>query len=345
MTVAVNSNNSRKSRKTISKAILQIIKNINSDEEKTIKEKMSITGLSKACLYKWEQILTDCNGDIDLAFLRIRKPGARTVLNGRKTLNVMSAVQNDPLLTQKGIVEMLKRENVVLSQPSVSLHLKKCGISRKRVTYVSDRVTSSDVKEKRKTFSTFLRLMNNEDLIYLDETGFNLHTRTKFGYSPINTPVKSLRPANKGRNVSLLCLINCNNILNFSIIEGAFSSKTFLEFIDDCNEKGFFKNKTLIMDNVAFHKSINILDFFQEKNIKHMFLPPYSPSLNPIEEVFSCIKSRYFNIRPFARSSNDIKNYISEIIMVMNSENSNIFNNFYNNMRRYLDLAFRGIFF
>ena len=51
------------------------------------------------------------------------------------------------------------------------------------------------------------------------------------------------------------------------------------------------------MDNARFHHSRKVLDFLKINHISYKFLPAYSPQLNPIEEYFSMIKSKYVSIR------------------------------------------------
>ena len=53
------------------------------------------------------------------------------------------------------------------------------------------------------------------------------------------------------------------------------------------------KNSYLIMDNASFHKGKDIEDLIKSYNINLMYLPPYSPDLNPIEKKWSQIKSLY----------------------------------------------------
>ncbi|KAF0985607.1 hypothetical protein HZS_5203 [Henneguya salminicola] len=52
------------------------------------------------------------------------------------------------------------------------------------------------------------------------------------------------------------------------------------------------------MDNVRFHKSREVLNFFDSRDIEYMFLPTYTPQFNLIEEFFSALKSNYHRIRP-----------------------------------------------
>ena len=67
----------------------------------------------------------------------------------------------------------------------------------------------------------------------------------------------------------------------------------------------FQNNPVLIVNNVRFHHCKEIKDYLQLENVTVVYLPPYSPDLNPIENVFSCIKSRLNSIR--SRSGNQEK--------------------------------------
>ena len=75
------------------------------------------------------------------------------------------------------------------------------------------------------------------------------------------------------------------------------------------------------------------------------YLLPYSPALNPIEEVFSSLKARYYQIRQRPESSREVFENVRTIIEEMNSDGKLNLNNFYINMRKYLSLAFIGEFF
>ena len=55
-----------------------------------------------------------------------------------------------------------------------------------------------------------------------------------------------------------------------------------------------FKQAIIIMDNVAFHKNVSIREEFNQENRILMFLPPYSPFLNPIENLFGDSNVQFF---------------------------------------------------
>jgi len=72
----------------------------------------------------------------------------------------------------------------------------------------------AEVIAKRKNFALKYRGVPDGNLLFLDETGFKLHTSRKFGYSPKNIPAFTLVPANRGRNISLLAIISSEKVLH-----------------------------------------------------------------------------------------------------------------------------------
>jgi transposase len=62
------------------------------------------------------------------------------------------------------------------------------------------------------------------------------------------------------------------------------------------------KKSVIIMDNASFHKSQKIKDLFEKHNHKILFLPPYSPELNPIEKMWGTIKQNLRNYYDYTKT-------------------------------------------
>jgi transposase len=183
--------------------------------------------------------------------------------------------------------------------------------------------------------------MADNNILFLDETGFNLHTSNNYGYSPVNTDAYRTVPRSRGRNVSLLAMASNSQIISIKTRLGAYNRDSYLEFLRESVNNNVLKSgMVLICDNVAFHRCQEIVDFLHCHGIIYTFLPSYSPKLNPIEEVFSVIKSRYAMIRPVASTTTDIIANINNVIEAMNSEITFNFQGFYSHMRTFLDKAF-----
>jgi transposase len=104
-----------------------------------------------------------------------------------------------------------------------------------------------------------------------------------------------------------MCVIDFNGKVAHKVISGSYNSTLFGEFIDLYLAPYFrlYPQKILILDNVRFHKSPEILGKLIRYKIRHHFLPAYTPQLNAIEEFFSMLKSRYHAVRSNFNSIND----------------------------------------
>jgi len=284
----------------------------------------------------------ECNG-LELETICKKSGPKPRQLDSSENLILMQVVQEDPSLTQVGMKCKLLDLGINNSVSKISRNLKKLSITRKRLKKKSAKTLTHDVINQRKTFARELKLYSNSRLIYLDESGFNLHSRAFYGYSPVNSDAHAIVPANRGRNISLIALLSVDQIKHYKLIDGAYNTVKLREFLEDSwNTQKIKSTDILLMDNVRFHHSSDVKEWCEEKNIIIKYLPPYSPDLNPIENVFSTIKTRYSSLRPFASTANTIKEYVSRVIDGMNNDPAIVYERYYEKMREFLLLAFNG---
>ena len=334
----------RKERVAITEEKLQVAINMIASKAKA-KEVASAIGISVKAAYRLMQRVHDCAQNGITPAIKRCGPKVRNLMSASSRA-VVDIVQQDCTLTQKGIAQKLSDIGVTMTQSSVSRVLKKNDITRKRLVKKSEKVLSPKVISLRKVYAAELRTIQNYKLLYLDETGFNLHSCAHYGYSPKNVEAVAMVPANRGRNISLLSIISTTGIIAYDILEGPYNSESFIKFLENAVNSGItFSQKILVMDNVKFHHSNIVKSWLSDNNVVAKYLPPYSPQLNPIEEVFSVVKARYHEIRPLPRSVKDVRENICKVIADMNASDTLDFEAFYSHMRKYLDIAFQGGFF
>ncbi|KAG9023998.1 hypothetical protein FS837_005544, partial [Tulasnella sp. UAMH 9824] len=93
---------------------------------------------------------------------------------------------------------------------------------------------------------------------------------------------------------SLLPALSLEGIIYSQITEGSFNGETFFDFIAnllDRMEPYPGRNSVLVMDNCAIHKVDGIQQLVEERGVRLVYLPLYSPDFNPIELAFSSIKA------------------------------------------------------
>lgn len=181
--------------------------------------------------------------------------------------------------------------------PSVSTiynTMKRIKLSLKDVVVVpAERNSESTIKLRKQYVSRFLHLESaGVNFVFVDEFGCNLSLRRRKGYSIVGTPCHVVASGKRGNNLSVCAAIDVNGPIYYQTKFLAFNQVEFVDFLKNLNAKlDKSKRNVIVMDNAAFHKTDLVRNFFKENSLAYLYLPPYSPMLNPIEECFSKVKN------------------------------------------------------
>lgn len=278
----------RKLRTTVSEELYKCIVNTLENSCHSTKEIAEIHGVNIKTI---QRIAT--NHKLGKPFKKSDEKAKKTWSEKREVNTVsdnvvFTALSCNNSLTQGELKEKLADQNMIMSQPTISRVISKIGFSRKRLSLVPAERNTVEKLSARALYATELSRIPDENSIFLDETGFNEHTRRSYGYSPVNSKAYITVPANKNVNRSLICAIGMEGVIEYSYKTGSFNSNSFIEFVEDKLVPYFNNNpgKILVMDNARIHKSVSVSEVLRSKNITCKFLVPYSPELNPIEEFF-----------------------------------------------------------
>jgi hypothetical protein len=109
-----------------------------------------------------------------------------------------------------------------------------------------------------------------KDCFFLDETGFNLHTSTNYGYSLNNTKAYAVVRANRGTNQSLMCAIDINGVVGYKKISGSFNGEKFKTLIETKLLPYFMNHRgsILVMENCRFHHRAEVLRLLNQNGIE-----------------------------------------------------------------------------
>lgn len=301
----------RKVRKTITTELLRLAREC-SDRNKDTKEVAELLGLSiSASRTLMHQIACGLSDD-EIVVKKGRKNKDHSVIKGLISVTLM----NENSLTQRGLKEVIADAGHNVSQPAVSRLLIAMEFTRKRLTLVPVERNAPRILEQRQVYARSINNIPMEKLVFLDETGFNLHTTQRFGYSPKNEKAFVTVPASRGQNISLMAAIDINGIVAHELMDGSYNGEIFKNYIRNYLLPYFTQHPdyVLIMDNCRFHHRSDVLALLGQHRIAFKFLPAYSPQLNPIEEYFGELKSKYRAILPLAVSRDEIKTRVRRII-------------------------------
>ena len=164
-------------------------------------------------------------------------------------------------------------------------------------------------------FASEMEALFDHRILFLDESGFNLYTSNKYGYSMPVTDAIDYNMGNRGRNVSLCSILAADGIIYSETVVGAFNGIVFKQFIINAlGSRNLKEGDVLIMDNVSMHKIAPVRELLTQNGVTVKFLPPYSPQFNPNENVFGYIKSKCNNFRPKAKTQEELLCHIDRAI-------------------------------
>ena len=98
-------------------------------------------------------------------------------------------------------------------------------------------------------------------------------------------------PKNRGKNLTLIASMSLYGMGESMCIEGATDAKAFEAYIEHFLAPSLREGQVVVMDNLGAHRPKRIRDLIEARGAELVFVPSYSPDLNPIEQAFSKIKN------------------------------------------------------
>jgi transposase len=131
--------------------------------------------------------------------------------------------------------------------------------------------------------------------VYVDESGCDRRVGfRRTGWSPLGVTPVQIAKFHRGQRYQILPAYSQNGILLSRIFQGTTDSAMFEDFIEQLlHHCGRYPqpNSVLVMDNASSHRSERIEQMCHAAGVKLLYLPPYSPDLNPVEEFFAELKA------------------------------------------------------
>jgi len=124
-------------------------------------------------------------------------------------------------------------------------------------------------------------------LVFVDEMGTNVSLSPIYAWSPKGKRVLGSTPRNWGKNVTLLASITMEGIGPCLAVRGATTREVFEAYLERALAPSLRPGQVVVMDNLSAHKGGRVKQIVEGAECELLYLPPYSPDLNPIEEAFS----------------------------------------------------------
>lgn len=133
-------------------------------------------------------------------------------------------------------------------------------------------------------------LLAAKRLIFLDETGVTTNMVRRYGRAPRGTRVRGYAPAGHWKITTFLAGLARNGIVAPFVVDQPMNRTIFTQYVRQYLVPELRPGDVVILDNLSSHKGVEAAALVAACGATLLFLPPYSPDLNPIEMLFAKLK-------------------------------------------------------
>jgi transposase len=148
-----------------------------------------------------------------------------------------------------------------------------------------------DIARARRTWRRRQLGLDPARLIFLDESGAKTNLTRLRGRAPRGERVHASSPQGHWHTTTMICSMRLDGSTACMSIAGATDTEVFRAYVRRVLCPTLRKGDVVIMDNLSPHKSEPTLSLIEQAGAEVLFLPAYSPDLNPIEKMWSKIKA------------------------------------------------------
>jgi transposase len=128
-------------------------------------------------------------------------------------------------------------------------------------------------------------------LVFIDETWTKTNMTRLYGRAPRHQRVVEAVPHGHWKTSTFIGALRCDGISAAGVVDGAINGELFLAWVEQVLVPTLRTGDIVIMDNLGSHKIKGVREAIEAAGASLLFIPPYSPDLNPIEMAFSKLKT------------------------------------------------------
>jgi transposase len=144
--------------------------------------------------------------------------------------------------------------------------------------------------------------LDPQKLVFIDETWASTNMTPRYGRCEEGKRLIARAPFGHWKTTTFLAALRCDGVTAPCVFDGPINGAKFLAYVEQILAPTLRPGDIVIMDNLSSHKSAAVREAIEAKGATRWLLPPYSPDLDPIEQVFAKLKNK---LRKMARRSVD----------------------------------------
>ena len=155
-----------------------------------------------------------------------------------------------------------------------------------------------DVKRQRRDWRESQESIDPQRLVFLDETGLKTDLTRLRGWALGGNRLVEAVPGGKWETSTLIQAVALDGTRAAMVLDGPINATCFAGFCDWLLAPALHPGDLVVMDNLSSHRSAMAIEAIESVGARVVYLPPYSPDLNPIEMIFSKVKQLFRALKP-----------------------------------------------
>ena len=143
---------------------------------------------------------------------------------------------------------------------------------------------------RRKRWKGLQLYLDPDRLVFIDETWVKTDMAPLRGWGPCGQRLPGRAPFGKWKTSTFLAALRNDAITAPCVFDGPINGEAFRAYIEQVLVPALRPGDIVVMDNLGSHKGKAVRAMIRKVGARLFFLPPYSPDLNPIEQVFAKLK-------------------------------------------------------
>jgi transposase len=150
-----------------------------------------------------------------------------------------------------------------------------------------------DIVEKRLNFRIARRFVPIDRLVFLDESGAKTNMTRLYGRSRVGDRCNFALAHGHWKTTTMISALRVDGVIEPAtmLFDGPMNAPTFVGYVECCLAPSLRSGDVVVMDNLGAHKAAGVAEAIEAAGASVWYLPAYSPDLNPIEKLWSKIKS------------------------------------------------------
>ena len=133
--------------------------------------------------------------------------------------------------------------------------------------------------------------MDSTRFVFIDETSVKTNMARSYGWGPVGERLVDSVPYGHRHTSTLIAGLRATGIVAPLVITGSMKGADFLAYVQQCLVPSLSEGDVILLDNVPTHKVKGVREALKAVGAGILYIPAYSPDLNPIEQVFSKLKA------------------------------------------------------